>query len=279
MTAHFINYNGALLPSDQAVLTAGNRGFRYGDGLFETMLVRRGGVRLGRYHFERLASGMRLLRFGPLFSPDILERQILELCAVNGGGSGECRVRLVVFRGDGGLLDPPDLVPQYIIQALPLPSGPGGWNEEGLVIDIFPEGRKSCDHFSRLKSNNFLLYAQAAIYAREQGVDDCLVLNGHERIADSTIANVFYIRDGVIYTPPLSEGGVAGVMRRHLLEVLPEAGYTVHERPVLVEDLLGADEVLLTNAVRGISGVRSFRGVSYTCRLGAGFYKQWIEGL
>jgi branched-chain amino acid aminotransferase len=160
-----------------------------------------------------------------------------------------------------------------------MPSGPGGWNEEGLVIGIFPDGRKSCDHFSRVKSNNFLLYAQAAIYAREQGVSDCLVLNSHGRIADSTIANVFYIRDGVIYTPPLSEGGVAGVMRRYLLEVLPEAGYTVYEQPVSVEDLADADELLLTNAVRGISWVRSLRGVSYTSRLGAGFYKQWIEEL
>jgi len=281
MPAHFINYNGTLLPSGQGILTADNRGFRYGDGLFETMLIRRGGIRLGKYHFERLFSGMRLLHFEPsfAFTPENLERQVLELCAANGGGA-DYRVRLVVFRGEGGLLDPPDPpdpAAQYIIQAVPLPSGPGGWKEEGLVIDIFPEGRKSCDHFSRLKSNNFLLYAQAAIYAREQGAGDCLVLNSHGRIADSTIANIFYIKDGMVYTPPLSEGGVAGVMRRYLLEVLPEAGYTVQERPVSIEDLSGADELLLTNAVRGISWVRSLRGVPYTCRLGAGFYKQWIE--
>jgi branched-chain amino acid aminotransferase len=278
MPAHFINYNGTLLPSGQPVLTADNRGFRYGDGLFETMLIRGGGVRLELYHFDRLFSGMRLLRLEPSFTPEILEKEILDLCGVNGGGK-YFRVRLVVFRGDGGLFDPPDSADRYIIQAVPLPAGPGGWNEEGLKVDVFPEGRKSCDHFSRLKSNNYLLYAQAAIYARQQGLGDCLVLNSHGRVADSTIANIFYIRDGVIYTPPLSEGGVAGVMRRYLLEKLPEAGYIVHERPVSVEELSDADEVLLTNAVRGISWVRSFRGIPYTCQLASGFYKQWIENL
>jgi len=96
MPAHFINYNGTLLHSGQTVLTADNRGFRYGDGLFETMLVRRGGVRLGLYHFDRLFSGMRLLRLESPFTPEILEKEILNLCAVNGGGKF-FRVRLVVF--------------------------------------------------------------------------------------------------------------------------------------------------------------------------------------
>jgi branched-chain amino acid aminotransferase len=280
ITADLINYNGTLLPASQALLTADNRGFRYGDGLFETMLVQKDRVRLGDYHFQRLFSGMRLLRFElpTFFSPERLEQQILELAAAN-RHMGRSRARLIVFRGDGGLFDPVDPMPSYIIQASPLPAGSHRWNEDGLVIGIFPDGRKSCDLFSGLKSNNYLLYVLATFYAREQHLNDCLVLNSQGRVADSTIANLFYIKDNQFYTPPLSEGGVAGVMRRYLLESLAGAGFTVNERAIYPEDLKNADEVFLTNALKGIQWVHSFQDSSYTHRLTAEIYKQLIEKL
>jgi branched-chain amino acid aminotransferase len=140
-------------------------------------------------------------------------------------------------------------------------------NEEGLVIDVFPAGRKSCDYFSSLKSNNYLVYVMAALYARQHQLNDCLVLNTYNRIADSTIANLFYCRQGLIYTPPLTEGGVAGVMRRHLLEVLPKAGFNVQEKVTTREDLEGAEEVFLTNALKGIKWVKSLGAATYGCKL------------
>jgi branched-chain amino acid aminotransferase len=280
MTADLINYNGNLLPSSQPLLTANSRGFRYGDGLFETMLVKTRGIRLKHFHFERLISGMRLLRFEvpPPFTPDHLERQILELCAIN-GASDPVRVRMVVFRGEGNISGPLDPTPHYIIQTGPLPPASTGWNEEGLVIDVFPDGRKATDGLSGLKSNNYLLYVMASIYAREHGFDDCLVLNGQGRFADSTIANIFYTKGDTIHTPPLSEGGVAGVMRRYLLESLPAAGYTVREQPTGPDDLVQADEVFLTNALKGINWVRSFRGSTYNHRLAADLYQRFIVNL
>ena len=275
-----INYNGALLPASQPLLTADNRGFRYGDGLFETMLVQKDRIRLRNYHFQRLFSGMRLLRFElpPFFTPETLEQQILELSTAN-GHTGLSRARLVVFRGDGGLFDPADPEPRYIIQATPLATGSHGWNEEGLVIDIFPDGRKSRDPFSCLKSNNYLLYSQAAFYARDRQLNDCLVLNDQGRLADSTIANLFYIKDNKFYTPPLSEGGVAGTMRRYLLEHLPLAGFTISEQQANPEDLENADEVFLTNALKGINWVRSFRHHTYTNQLSSAIYRLLIEKL
>ena len=280
MAPDLINYNGNLLPSSQPLLTADNRGFRYGDGLFETMLVKTGGVRLKHFHFERLISGMRLLRFAvpPHFTPDILERQILELCAIN-AGSAPLRARLTVFRGDGNLSGPVDPTPHYIIQTGPIPAASQGWNETGLVVDVFPDGRKSADGLSGLKSNNYLLYVLASIYARERGLDDCLVLNSEGRFADSTIANLFYTKGDTIYTPPLSEGGEAGVMRRYLLESLPKAGYPVREQPTGPDDLAQADEVFLTNALKGINWVRSFRGSTYAHRLSAELYQRFIANL
>ncbi len=234
------------------------------------MLVREGGVRLGNFHWERMRSGMRLLHLDipSSFTPDYLERQVFALYTAN-EHAGSCRARMTVWREEAGI--------GYVIQTSPLPAGAEGWNTDGLVIDIFAEGRKACDAYSALKSNNYLLYVLAGLCAKEQRLDDCLVLNSHGRLADSTIANLFYIKDQRFYTPPLSEGCVAGVMRRYLLEVLPGAGYSVQEQPVSPEDLADADEVFLTNALRGIRWVRSFRGITYGSGLTAVVHEQFIE--
>jgi branched-chain amino acid aminotransferase len=266
--SNFINFNGKILPSDTTILTADNRGFRYGDGLFETIRVADGRILLENYHFERLFGGVRLLQFDgiPSFTAENLAGQILELCKIN-GHSAQARVRLVTFRGNGGLYDPVDHFPNYIIQSWSLDPRNSELNKEGMVIDIFPDGQKSCDVYASLKSNNYLVYVMAALYARQKGVDDCLVLNSYNRIADSTIANLFYCRQGLIYTPPLTEGGVAGVMRRHLLEVLPKAGFSVREKATTREDLENAEEVFLTNALKGIKWVKSFGSATYGCQL------------
>jgi branched-chain amino acid aminotransferase len=268
----FVNYNGRLIPDNQYCLTADNRSFRYGDGLFETMLMKSGGVRLGDFHWERMLSGMRLLHLDipSFFTAEELERQIYAVVTAN-EFTGSCRVRMTVWREEVGI--------GYVIQTGPLPAGAAAWNTDGLVIDIFAGGRKACDAYATLKSNNYLLYVLAGLHAKEQRLDDCLVLNSHERLADSTIANLFYIKDHRFYTPPLSEGCVAGVMRRYLLEALPQAGYAVQEQPVSPEELAGADEVFLTNALRGIRWVRAFRGTTYGNRLATAVHEQIIQKL
>ena len=280
----FANYNGSLYPAGSPFLTADNRGFRYGDGLFETMFVVQGRIRLGDYHFDRLLAGMRFLQFDvPPFFVEKLRTQVRELCAANGQPA---RVRLVIFRGDSPLAGPIDSSPNYILQSWPLPAAPG-MNPDGLALGVFPDGRKACDALSNLKSNNYLLYTLATHYAQAQGLDDCLVLNSYDRPADSTIANLFYIRQGRFYTPPLSEGGVAGVMRRYLLEALPRAGYCVQEQATTIEDLLAADELFLTNALKGIRWVRSLRNnlqgalqeKHYKNDLSAVVYEQLIKTL
>jgi len=268
----FIHFNGDIFPSGTPLLTADSRGFRYGDGLFETMKVKEGRILLLDQHYQRLLNGSLLLGLEPLTSEQFTGA-VLDLCQRN-GHSASARVRLTVFRGEMGQ---DDAVQNYIIQSWPLEKAaekPGG-----LVLGTFPKGRKACDGLSHLKSNNYLLYSMAAMYARNHGWDDCLVLNSRERLADATIANLFYIRDSVFYTPPLSEGVVDGVMRRHLLEALPGAGYAVVEQPVTVPDLMDADEVFLTNAVRGIVWVGSFEGKQFSRRLSAVVDEQLVKTL
>ena len=256
----FIYFNGSFFPSGTALLTADNRGFRYGDGLFETIRVRDGHILLSHYHFDRLMSGVRLLQMGSPF-PDLssLTDTILELCRKN-GHLASARVRLTVFRGEVGQ---DDARPDHILQSWPLEQPGPGLAPQGLVLGVFPDGRKSCDPFANLKSNNYLIYSMAALYARQGEWDDCLVLNSWGRVADTSIANLFYVRKGIIYTPPLSEGCVGGVMRRRLLEVLPPSDFPIEEKPVTLEDLATAEEVFLTNAIRGIRWVRGWGGRIY----------------
>jgi branched-chain amino acid aminotransferase len=137
-------------------------------------------------------------------------------------------------------------------------------NENGLVIDIYPDARKSCDAFSNLKSANFLPYTMAAQYAKENKLNDCLVLNSHGNIADFSIANVFIIQDRIIITPALKEGCVNGIMRRFLLGKMQNGKDGIVEASVSVTDLEKADEVFLTNAINGIRWVRQFRDKIYS---------------
>ncbi|MDO6429699.1 aminotransferase class IV [Flavitalea sp. BT771] len=253
----FIIFNGSFFPSGTPLLTADNQGFRYGDGLFETIRVKEGRILLSDHHFQRLFNGSHLLGLKGL-TPDQLSAAILDLCERNGHAIS-ARVRLTVFRGDAGQEHG---AANYIIQSWHL-ERPSELNEKGLILGVFPTGRKSCDAFANIKSNNYLLYSMAGQYAVRHGWDDCLVLNSLGRVADSSIANLFYVQGGTIYTPSLSEGCVAGVMRRWLIESLPAAGFRVEERPVAPEDLILAEEVFVSNAIRGVRWVRSFGGVTY----------------
>ena len=153
-----------------------------------------------------------------------------------------------------------------------------------MIVDIYPDARKTCDILSNSKTNNYLPYVMAALHAKQNKLNDCFVLNQHDRICDATIANIFWIKDSVIYTPPLSEGCVAGVMRRFLMEKILNTGLTHHsfsdggimEATLDVHELESAQEVFLTNASYGIRWVKQFRNTTYTNTLTQIIYKEFL---
>lgn len=247
--------NGKIISAEQPVLLASNRGYRYGDGLFETIKMVNGKMILWEEHFNRLQAGLSLLQFElpGLFSNEKLKHDIEELCRKNNCAQ-LARIRLSVFRGNGGLYDENDKA-QYLVECWPLHIATQQLNENGLVIDVYPDSRKSCDVFSNLKSANFQAYTMAAQYAIKNKLNDCLVMNTNERMADSTIANLFIIKNGIISTPALTEGCVNGITRNYLLEQLGEAGYTVKSGTITMKDIELADEVFLTNSITGIRWV------------------------
>lgn len=274
---NYICVDGKTLPAGQPVLHADNRGYRYGDGLFETMKVIDGKICLADFHFNRFFAGLRQLQFTipPQLDAVLLVQQSLRLCKMN-----ECsqlaRVRLSASRGNGGLYDGNDTL-HYIIECWPLPVTVNQLNENGLAIGVFPGAQKACDVFANLKSANYLPSVMATKYAAANQWNDCLLLNQHRRIAEATIANVFLIKSGVVFTPPLTEGCVDGVMRKHIMEKLTTNGYSFREQAIGQDELPDADELFLTNAVHGIRWVKQLGDTQYRNLQTSEIYSRFVQ--
>lgn len=260
----WFNYNGKIYTSETAIIGAANRGLRYGDGLFETMKMKAGNLVLEDEHFARLWKGMQVLQFTvpKHFNPDKLTAEVLQIAKKNQHEKA-ARIRITVFRSDGGLYDAADNFPNYIIETWALPEGNGDLNSNGLDIGIYADVKKSCDIVSNLKHNNYLPYVMAALHAKKQKWNDAVIINNLGRICDSTIANIFLIKDEVIYTPALTEGCVAGVMRKFVIDQLAATGFTCIEKEITVEELLNADEVFLTNSIYNLRWVKSVNNKNF----------------
>ena len=272
--------NGKLVKEDAFSISPNNRSFRYGDGFFETIKVVNGKIVLGDYHFLRLFSSLSVLGFD---IPDQITQEyfqsFIERLVIKNNHPKLARIRITIFRGDGGIYDQVSQYPNHLIQSWPLENSVNQLNENGLATDVYHKARKVSDEFSHVKSNNFLCYALAALWAKNQKLNDCLLLNPYNNIADSTIANVFIVVDGIIKTPPLSDGPVSGVTRKYLLEHLSSLGIPCTETSVTIDDLEQASEIFLTNAISGIKWVKSFGVKQYTNTISAHIYKQLIRPL
>ena len=257
----FINYNGKFIDDSNPIIQANNRGFRFGDGVFETMKFKKGKIIFLDEHLSRLWQGLKRFQFDlpKLFIPDYLESQILALIQKNKHSAA--RIRLTVFRGNGGLYDPENLHPNFIIETWNLPETNGDLNENGLQCILYKDALKSVDVYSNLKHNNYLPYLMGALQAKKMKCNDAIIFNSNLNICDSTIANVFLIKENIIYTPALSEGCIAGVMREFVISELRKNNFKVVEQTITETDLTNADEVFLTNSIynmRWVSAIDSF---------------------
>lgn len=250
-------FNGKFYAEGTPVVGPASRGLRYGDGIFETMRFRNGKLELADLHFARLWKGMEMLQFQfPLhFTPELLEEQIIALLKKN--RHEPCaRIRLTVFRGDGGLYDPVNHQPNYLLETWQLNDDGTQLNSNGLVIGIYDTIRKPFGSLSNLKQNNHLPYVLAALHAKKQLWNDAVLLNPEGRICDTTLANLFIVKNETIITPPLAEGCIAGVVREHMLGQLPSLGFAVKELSLDIKDLMDADELFITNSIHPLRWVQ-----------------------
>ncbi len=228
-----------------------NRAFIYGDLLFETIRKTDGKINNASLHVNRLKVGAELLgislpgNWSTAYFVELLDKLVLEKNA---------RVRLVMYRQGNGFYLPSGNDPLFSVESWPLPEPKSDLTKVG----VYQLQYKSCCSLSNLKSGNALIYVMAAKYAKENGFEDVLILNQHQRIAEANSSNVFWVKDEKIYTPPLSEGPVAGIMREAVLQFALSNGILIEEKPLEIKELEVADEFFLTNVLHGIVSVSEF---------------------
>jgi branched-chain amino acid aminotransferase len=261
----YIWLNGEFFRDQNPIFTIGNRSFAYGDGFFESIHAYGTEPKYLHLHFSRILKGMALLgmEMPPYLNRDFIEREIIRLLNKN-RVFGSARVRLTFFRNQGGLYTPTDNSVSISMQSTPLLQDFYPYNSKGLAVDFFTQVRKPINILSPLKSCNSLLYVLAARYKQEQKLDDCILINDQNRVAEAISSNIFVVINNTIYTPSIDEGCISGVMRQVIIDLAPKHGYVVQSNePIEAEMLIEADEVFLTNAISGIQWVVGLKQKRY----------------
>lgn len=248
---HFLNFNGNILPASSPLFPAGHRGLRYGDGLFESIRYRLGEMPYLPIHLERLLAGMKALGMDipPSFGVDFFEKEIRKIKPE----TGHARLRLSIYRQGGGLYAPESNTVDFLIEAAPIHEPKSKIPQSG-ILSGFPV---SPSYLSPYKTANSLPYILASATRKERNWEEGILLNPSGRVADGSHSNVFALIDGVLRTPPVLEGALAGVMRSIVLQ---KAGNLVRVSPIDTADLAQAEEIWFTNALQGIRWVENFEG-------------------
>lgn len=244
-----ISLNGQLIPADEARIAPNDRGFTLGDGLFETIAVRKGVAKRLPAHLGRLRQGARVLGIPVPFT----DARISELAAalITENDLSEAALRITLTRGPGGRgLAPPDApTPTLLMTTGPQPS-----SDPVALIVAQSTRRNEHSPLVRIKSLNYLDNILARNEAIVQDADDAVLLNTVGRLADTTIANIFLLVGGGLVTPPVEDGALPGVMRAEVIRLA-----RAEERAVQMSDLDAASEVFLSNAL-GIRPVIRING-------------------
>ncbi|WP_027136655.1 aminotransferase class IV [Gaetbulibacter saemankumensis] len=255
------NYNGNIL-AETNILSTKNRGYAYGDALFETIKVTNGKLLFWEDHYFRLMASMRIMRMEiPMFfTMEFLEQQIMNTLEANNLNGASARVKLMVHRNEGGLYLPNSNDVGYNISVKPIDDDLYFFNEGFYEIDLFKDFYVSPSLLSTLKTNNKALNVVGSIYAKENDLNNCLILNTNKQVVEALNGNVFVVKGNIIKTAPLSDGCLKGVMRKQILDLvksLPE--YEFVEASISPFELQKADEIFITNVISGIIPVTKYR--------------------
>ena len=252
-----LNYNGNLVAFDDVKITPNNRAFKYGDSVFETIKVVHGKLVFWEEHYFRLMASMRMLRMKiPMnFTLEFLEEQILKTVSVNENNKNT-RARLSVTRKDGGFYTPNTNEIDYLIESQEIEYS----TKASYKVDLFKDFYMYSGHLSTVKTNNKLIHTLASIYAKENELDNCILLNERKGVVEVTNASLFLIKGTLIKTPPLSEGCLKGIAREKVISVIASSNnYTLEEAIISPFEIQKADEVFITNSIIGIQPITNYR--------------------
>tara|TARA_B100000900_G_scaffold331921_1_gene292713 strand:- start:8484 stop:9326 length:843 start_codon:yes stop_codon:yes gene_type:complete len=271
-----ININGTILEDSEAYLSVDNRGFAYGDAVFETIKVNSKPL-FWEAHYFRLMASMRILRMEiPMhFTPEFLESQIMDLVDTQSEKAKSYRVKLTVFRATGGYYTPTSNAVKFTIALAPLDSDIYNSHTDSCEIELFKDYFIAPNLLSTLKTNNKAINVVGSIFAKENNYDNCLLLNTNKNIIEALNGNVFLVKDNVIKTPPLVDGCLKGIIRDQLIDMISKSdNYDLIETSISPFELQKADEIFITNVIQGIKPVTKFRKKTYTAVAAKKFQKK-----
>ncbi len=261
--ARLLWVNGELLPVGKARLDPRDRGFTLGDGLFETMRVRRGAVLRIERHLSRLRAGAAVIGLSPLPGDENLAGAVAKTLAAN--GLSEAAVRLTVSRGvpaQRALLPEPESAPSLVIHAQPFTGYPAELYARGMraITSRIPRNERS--PLARVKSLNYLDNVLARREAGAHGADEALMLNTAGHLVCASAANLFLVLGDALVTPSVVSGALPGTLRELVAtELAPRVGVDVVKRVVRPEELYAASEGFVTNALLGIMPLTEVDGL------------------
>ncbi|WP_069660509.1 aminotransferase class IV [Arcticibacter eurypsychrophilus] len=264
----FINFNGDIIAATQAAIGVGNRAFRYGDGLFESMKMMQGKLMFSDLHADRISKGMQILQIegSAQITHQFLEEKASQL-ALRNNIKNNARIRFTVFRDGEGLYSPLGNTMGYAMEIVKTDLADYSSNYKGLIAKVYEEITKPINILSNLKSCNSLIYVMAGIFRKRNSLDEVFILNDKGFLCEGMSSNLFIVYEKKLYTPSLEEGCIAGVMRSVVIALAQENNIPVIEAQINPDILNEAEEVFVTNATNGIQWIMGFNNKRYFNKL------------
>lgn len=270
-----VNYNGILV-EESGIAIHQNRGFLYGDAVFETIKILDDKVLFLEDHYFRLMASMRIVRMDiPMtFTMEYFEEQILKAVATLNNVSS-ARARFTVFRQSGGFYLPKTNAVEFIVTGEPLQNGIYSFDNSAYEVELFKDFYVTKQLLSTLKSTNKMVQITGSIFANENGYDNCLLMNDEKNIVEALQSNIFMVLEGELITPPVLDGCLNGIMRKQILAIAKKIeGLEVVEKSISPFDLQKADELFLTNVIQGIQPITKYRKKEYQSELASELLKK-----
>lgn len=244
-----------IVDAKKASISVFDRGFMYGDGVFETMRAYAGVVFKIDAHMARLERSLKTARIKLPYSKSYLKREICKLLAINKLKSAY--IRLTVTRGEGrfGIEYKDVLKPHVVIVAKEFSSYPDETFRKGISCRVVSIRQNDSSPLANIKSLNFMSYIMARFEAKDAGCDEAILLNTKGRVAEAVTSNVFIVKGNSIVTPSIDSGALPGITRGVVIGMAKRLGMRVVEKPVSYRELLGAREVFLTNSLAEVLSV------------------------
>ncbi|MDM1406647.1 aminotransferase class IV [Myroides sp. DF42-4-2] len=265
-----INVNGKLVSTTDLAIE-NNRGFLYGDAVFETVRVLDKKVLFAEDHYFRLMSSMRIMRMEiPMhFTLENFQEEIIKTVEATASQAKAFRVRLTVYRdATGKYLPQENKTIGFVATAEALEEALYTFQDQAYEVELYKDFYVAANLLSTVKTTNRAVNVLASIFASENDYQNCLLVNDKKNIIEAVNGNLFVVSQNTIKTPPLDEGCVKGIMRKQIIELLAKhPNLTLEESPISPFELQKADEIFITNVIVGIQPVTKYRKKTFTTQV------------